>query len=679
MKDKFWWKKISEIQRQLYRQLYKKSFYAFIKEFWDCGDPKDYIDGIIVQFFAETFQYMCRGWVGYNEIDIKVPEPSDDIVVIDVREDKHSININLPPRHSKSMVFNVLGGVWILINAPIKMASVSHAQKLAVEMNLKRQKIMNSEKFKYFFPDILLTTNTAFSLKDNKNGELYSINRDSFTGFGADLICNDDITSAEQARKDKQELANAVSYYRNTMPSRINDTSNYVIMNIQQRLAPGDVTGTIQDDAALSGQYIFVVLPAIFDKETYIVCPITGTIFHFNKGDGLWPERFGDYSELRARVGESVFQTQYLQKPIASDKTIIKEHMIIEKNEYDCPSIEVADMVYASHDFPVKDNESSDYLGSILAYRKNSMVYIVDCLEEKMDFIKSIKYIKNLDAKFPGIIQIIEDKANGSPILQQARDAVPGLQSYQPGSSGKTDRLWSATFFMSNVVFVKKYNQYDGTFKLSENLNNLKKRLLAFPFVSHDDIVDSFSQLINFIFLDRKYNVYARAFNEEINIVDINSINGIEYSTVFFNKEGDNWKALDIAIQYGIQTKLIIKREISFRASAKQGISALCEFAPDKNVFIDASVSDALYGIFQDGISIERYTIPDFDKSVMKLQMAFSTRQVLIDKNCKGTLADLDNFKYDKSKDDNIRKYKTEKDGYIACIRIAMKYYGGII
>lgn len=679
IKDRFWWKKITPLQKALYRQLYKKSFYAFIKEFWDCADPKDYIDGILVQFYAEIFQYMCRGWVEYKPVDIKVPEPSDDINIIDVRIDKHNINISLPPRHSKSMIFNVLGGVWILINAPIKMASVSHNQKLAVEMNMKRQKVMNSEKFKFFFPEIELRTNTAFSLKDNRNGELYSVNRDSFTGFGADLICNDDITSAEQARKDKQELANAISYYRNTMPSRINDVSNYVIMNVQQRLAPGDVAGTIMDDAALSAEYIFVVLPAIFEKETYLVCPITGKIFHFNKGDALWPERFGDYSGLRAQVGESVFETQYLQKPVASDRTIVKEDMIVERNACDCPSIDEADMVYGSHDFPVKDSETSDFLGSLIFYRKGANIYLEDCIEEHMGFVKSIQYITSLDIKYPGIIQIIEDKANGSPILQQARDSVPGLQAWQPGQSGKSDRLGSATLFMPNVIWVKKYDPVTNSYRLSPGLANLRKRLLSFPFVEHDDICDAFSQGVNFVFLDRKNSVYGRAFSDELNLVDTRNMENIDYSTVFFNKEGDNWKALDIAIQYSEKTKLIIKKEILFKASAKEGINKLKEFSPDKTVFIDASVSDALYGVFQDGISIERYSQDDFNKSVMELQMAFSARQILIDKECRGTLADIDNFKYDKSKDDNIRKYKTEKDGFIACIRIAMGYYGGIV
>ena len=96
-------------------------------------------------------------------------------------------------------------------------------------------------------------------------------------------------------------------------------------------------------------------------------------------------------------------------------------------------------------------------------------------------------------------------------------------------------------------------------------------------------------------------------------------------------------------------------------------------------MFIDCSYSEALYGIFRNGISIERYEINDFDKSVSDLNMAFAKRNIMVEENCKGLRADIDNFKFDRSKDDNSVKYRSQKDGYIACVRVAMKFYGGII
>ncbi len=669
---------MTELQRLLYKELYRKSFYEFVKAFWNEADPSKFVDGQLIKIYCEIFQYMCKSWTGYDEIDIDLSKIPKNANIIDVRQDKHNLCLMVPPRHTKSMIFNVFGPVWLWLSAPIKAVSISHTGSLATQMNVKRQSIINSEKFKFFFSDIYIIVNTSSFLKDHRGGELYSLNRNAFTGYGGDVIINDDLTNAETARKDQAEMNNAWNYYQNTMPSRINDINKCIIMNIQQRLAPNDIAGHIMNDNKLANTYVFVTLPAIFEKDTYVVCPISGEIVHYKKGDYLWPERFGDYSALRYQVGESIFETQYLQKPVSSDRTAIKPEMIIEKDECDVPSIEQADIVYASHDFPVKDKDSSDYLGSTLAYRVGSTLYIIDNLEKRMAFVKSTEYVQQLDEVYPGIIQIIEDKANGSPILQQLQDKVAGMQAYQPGTASKMQRLESAALYMTsgNVIFVRtKHNKMTNTYELTDAMINLKQRLLSFPFVEHDDIVDSFSMLVLYVFMDKKFSVYARSFNSS-NIIKTKDKK--LYTTVFFNREGDIWKLLEIGVDYGETTKLIIMKEQRFKANIDDGLLQLKKFAPKKTVFIDCSESDGLQGMYANLVNVEKYDIEDFDKSVTMLNYAFSKNLILLDEKCVLTKSDIESFKFAKSKDDTV-KYTTTKDGFCACLRVAMKYFGGIV
>ena len=671
---------MTELQKMLYRQLYRKSFYDFVKDFWNTADPSKFVDGKVIKIYCEIGQYMCKDWVGYDAIDIKVPAKTEDNEIIDVRQGKHNLCLMVPPRHTKSMIFNVFLPVWLWLSHPIKAVSISHTGGLAGQMNSKRYAIINSAKFQELFTDIYLLTNTAGFLKDSRGGELYSLNRNAFTGYGGDVIINDDLTNAETARKDQAEMANAWSYYQNTMPSRINDINKCIIMNIQQRLAPNDIAGHIMNDPHLAATYVFVTLPAEFDKTTHVVCPISGDIITFEKGDFLWPERFGDYSSLRYQVGESIYQTQYLQKPIASDKTIIKPNMIDEYDKTEVPDIMDADIVYASHDFPVKDKDTSDYLGSILAYRVNSTLYITDCLEKRMAFVKSVEYVRQLDTVYPGCIQIIEDKANGSPILQQLQDEVAGMQPYQPGTASKFQRLESASLYMisHNVVFVRTvWNKFLNKWELSDSLQNLKKRLLDFPFVEHDDIVDAFSMLVLFVFMDKRYMVYGRAFNEK-NMIHREDYPNATYDAVFFNKEGDVWKALLIGIDYGVESKLIVKKEIRFKAGMADGVKQLRAFAPKHSLFIDCSATEALRGLVTKEVTVERYELEDYDKSVAQMNLAFAKKLALIDVGCVLTKADVENFKFSKSKDENV-KYATTKDGFVACMRVALHYFGGII
>ena len=236
-----------------------------------------------------------------------------------------------------------------------------------------------------------------------------------------------------------------------------------------------------------------------------------------------------------------------------------------------------------------------------------------------------------------------------------------------------------ATLYLNNVILVAdEWDETSEKYVLNEGMRHLVKQLIAFPILQHDDVCDAFSQIINFVFADKRFQVYGRSFNK-LNIYDGNKEIAPSYSFLFFNKEGDSWKVLDIAIKYGAESKLYIKRELNFKANIDEGIERLKEFAPGKNVFIDSSTSEGLYGKFAKGISIERYEVQDFDKSVSDLNMAFANRRILVEQNCKLLRGDIENFKFEKSKDDNQMKYRTQKDGFVACIRIAMHFYGGIV
>lgn len=671
------WQKLNDYQRILYKELYKRDFYEFVKAFWDTCDPAKFVDGKLIQFYCEAFQYLCRDWVNtpidYKEVDL--PELNENIDIIDIRNNKRNVCINVPPRHSKSIIFSILGSVWLWTNSPVQAAAVCHTEGLATRMNTMRQKIVNSPKFKFFFPEIVLEANSAIMIRDTRGGELYAINRNALLGRGVSIICNDDITNADTARRDAKEMESAWAYYTQTMPSRINDPHKYLILNIQQRLSINDITGRLLADANLSNAYTFIVLPAIFDKPTYVVCPISGEVLFYDAGDFLWPERFGDYSGLRAQVGENTFQAQYLQKPQRSDTSVIKENALWEIPQTLAPDIENAEMVFASHDFPVKDKETSDFLGSILAYKVGGTLYIEDCLEKRMSFVSSVNYVKALEAKFPGIIQIVEDKANGTPLINQLYDEISGLKPYNPGSNSKYQRLEQSTWWLDNVKFVqKKYNKFTNTYELEDSLLNLKNRLLAFPYVEHDDIVDAFSMLVLYVFLDKSNSVYGRALNDA-NIVDTRALK-YNYSDVFFNKEGDTWKVVEIAIAYGEVSKIYALREKTFKASITQGIQELHNFAPNKKMFIDCSYAETLTGIYDNNVVIEHYDDNEnFENSVSTLSVALATNKVLIDNNCKLTKIDFESFKYAKNNDNNI-KFRTNKDGYVACFRTAKKYYG---
>lgn len=99
MKDRNWWRNISELERRLYRELYKKSFYEFAKEFWNEADPQEFVNGNVVQIFCEVAQYYTKRWLPYHqevEVDL-TPYEKEGYKIIDVRGDKRNVCVNIPP------------------------------------------------------------------------------------------------------------------------------------------------------------------------------------------------------------------------------------------------------------------------------------------------------------------------------------------------------------------------------------------------------------------------------------------------------------------------------------------------------------------------------------------------------------------------------------------------------
>ena len=101
------------------------------------------------------------------------------------------------------------------------------------------------------------------------------------------------------------------------------------------------------------------------------------------------------------------------------------------------------------------------------------------------------------------------------------------------------------------------------------------------------------------------------------------------------------------------------------------------EFSPDKNVFIDSSKDETMTGVYDadTDIIIERYAPDNYDESVVQLNKAFSNKSILVNQNCKNTIADIEDVLYDEKE---AGKIKTTRDGLVACIRTALNYYGDL-
>lgn len=154
--------------------------------------------------------------------------------------------INMPPRHLKSMVISVVLPAFLLLRDPtLKIAVISHSEKLATELGLQCRRLVDSEQFRKMFPEFQLRTDRcrALHFETTNGGTRMGFSVDAgITGFGADYIIIDDPISAQNARS-AVERAKVNEIFDQAIASRLDDPQQGRIIVVHQRLHDNDLTG----------------------------------------------------------------------------------------------------------------------------------------------------------------------------------------------------------------------------------------------------------------------------------------------------------------------------------------------------------------------------------------------------------------------------------------------------
>ena len=214
----------------------------------------------------------------------------------------------------KSALASILYPAWRLGCDPtVKFICISYGDDLAHDLSAQTRKIMRSPLYKLIFPSTVLDKSAVDHIRTTLGGYRYATAVGSdITGFGADEIIIDDPVQPEDALSErvKQQLRDWVN---SSVYTRFNDPSRGALVLVMHRLAPDDLSGTIEPSAD------FVLkLPLIAEKTDNYT--FRGkTIMRREPGEPLNPSRLSaaDIEALKARIAPHVFASQYQQRPEA--------------------------------------------------------------------------------------------------------------------------------------------------------------------------------------------------------------------------------------------------------------------------------------------------------------------------------------------------------------------------
>tara|TARA_Y100001972_G_C7603793_1_gene302591 strand:- start:251 stop:1123 length:873 start_codon:yes stop_codon:yes gene_type:complete len=247
---------------------------------------------------------------------------------------------------------------------------------------------------------------------------------------------------------------------------------------IQTRWHMDDLTGRVTKDMSQnsqSDQYEVVEFPAILQIE--------------DVEKPLWPAFFDLEALHRTKASMPVFQwnAQYQQQPTAEEASIIKREWW-QKWKGETPPL--CEYIIMSLDAAAETHNRADFtaLTTWGVFLNEDVgehhIILLNSIKKRLEFpeLKALA-LEEYDDWEPDSF-IVEKKSAGTAIYQEMRRMGLPIQEYTPhrGSGDKLARLNSVTDMVSSgMVWVPETRWAE----------ELIEEVAGFPFMSHDDLVDS--------------------------------------------------------------------------------------------------------------------------------------------------------------------------------------------
>lgn len=419
--------------------------------------------------------------------------------------------INVPPRHMKSLLVSVFWPCWEWITWPERRwLFSSYAASLTTRDSVKCRRLIESPWYQARWADrFALTTdqNTKGRFDNNRSGYRLSTSvGGAATGEGGDRIICDDPHNVQEAESDTSRKS-TLDWWDVVMSTRVNDPKTAAKAVVMQRCHQQDLSGHLLEQ----GGWEHLCLPAEYEA------PRGPTSIGFSDprqehGELLWSERFGipEIESLKRSLGSYAAAGQLQQRPSPAEGGLFKRHWfrywqprganlppvpvrLPDGTFQSIAAVEVPHQVddqAQSWDCAFKDLETSDYVVGQAWGRVGSVYLLADQIRARMDCPATVKAVRELSQRFPGTLaKLIEDKANGSAVVQMLSKEIPGIIPVTP-QGGKVARAAGVS------PLIEAGNVYLPHPLYAAWVNDFIEECATFPNGAHDDQVDAMTQML---------------------------------------------------------------------------------------------------------------------------------------------------------------------------------------
>ena len=408
----------------------------------------------------------------------------------------HRLVINIPPGCMKSLTCCVFWPAWVwTIKPETKWIYASYSMGLSQRDNLRMRRLIESDwyqqRFGHVFKPLRDNWGAVNFMNDHAGFRLCTSTDGTVTGEHADVQVCDDPIKPQDARggllATKTALTSCLEWWNETMASRLVDFDKSARVIIMQRLHVHDLAGAVLKE----GGYEHLCLPMAYEPKTISTSSLGFKDPRKEQGELLWPQRFSHESvtQLKKELGPRGEASQLQQQPVPLSGSVFeKEHV---KYWSERPSIKT---VVSSWDCTFKETGSSYVVGQVWGVTADAESYVLlDQIRKRMSFSETLSAIRKIAHLYPtSSAHLIEEKANGSAIIDTLRDQIPGITPVLP-LGGKEARAHAVeSLWSSGCVLLPHPDHYPW-------VNDFIQELLEFPSSLHDDQVDAMTQALSWL------------------------------------------------------------------------------------------------------------------------------------------------------------------------------------
>ncbi len=474
--------------------------HEFVRQFWDVFIPNPFVDNWHIGAICEYLEAVTLGQI-------------------------KRLVINVPPATSKTTIISIMWPAYQWTLKPetrFLVASFDHG--LVIDSADKMISVIQSELYQAAYPYVQLANKNParVNFKNTSGGTRFSTTPEGkATGRHAHVAVVDDPLKPQDAIKLRKAAFDRVNtWFSGTLPTRAVNPKDFARVVMMQRLHTDDLAGM-----CIAQGYETLILPMRMTKRAMWLRDPRKEV-----GELLWPERYPEEKvrELEVELRNEA-SAQLQQDPTPATGGIIEEPWTrLEWTELP----KKAEWVQ-SWDFSAKGtSESHSKVSGQLWCRTREPGIVKEYLSDLGDRMARIPgasgdfmlkrlpegedYYMLIDVigghwNFPtskaqfvmaqarpnwnkAKIKLIENKANGTPLIQEYKTKFVGIKEIEPeGDKEERLRVHSEKFELGLVIFPPGLG--DG----------VREQLVKFPRFTWDDDVDTCTQA-----LDRLANKHAR-------------------------------------------------------------------------------------------------------------------------------------------------------------------------